>query len=228
MTFQIAAEKRTAMGRQSKQVMETGFIPGVVYGHGVEPMPIQVKRADFRGVFKQAGKSSLIDLAVDGKAVKTLVKEVQVHPISLDPVHIDFHQINMNEELTTAVPLRFTGESKAVKELAGTLITSLHSVTVTCLPANLPHDIEVDISALETFDDSISVASLKLPAGVTVVDEPTATIATVAAPLTEDQLKKLEESTVGDVTTIKTEAEEKKAAEEAKKAEEAAAAEAAK
>ncbi len=227
MSYALTAVKRTATGRRAKHVHDDGNIPGVVYGSGAEAGSIQVSRAEFRKVYRAAGMSSLIDLAVEGAApVKAVIKDVQVNPISLEPYHIDFHQVRMDREMEAEVPLKFVGESLAVKGLAGTLVRPLDALHVHCLPADLPHEIEVDISVLNTFDDSITVADLKLPKGVTVEEEPTALVANVAAPLTEEQLKKMDEEGAagGDVTAIKTEAEEKKAAEDAKKAEEEAAA----
>jgi len=229
MTYALAAQSRTALGRQAKQVMETGSIPAVVYGHGTSPRSITVNLSEFRKLLRSAGTSSLIDVAIDGATpVKALIKEVQVHPITMAPVHADLHQIRMDEELTTEVPIVFIGESPAVKGMAGTLVHSIDALEVTCLPADLPHEIQVDISVLATFDDVITIGSLKLPKGVKVTEDPNVTIATVVAPLTEDQLKKLDEEANVDVGAIKTEAEEKKAVEEAKKAEEAAATEASK
>lgn len=228
MSYALAAAKRTAIGRRSHTLMDTGSIPAVLYGRGVESVPIQLQRGEFRKVYRDAGTSSLIDLALDGATpVKVIVKDVQVHPLTLDPVHVDLHQIRMDEEMTANVPLRFMGDSKAVKEFAGTLVHSLNALRVKCLPANLPSAIDVDISSLETFDDAITIGSLNLPPGVTVLEDPGTTIATVAPPLTDEQLKKLEEAVPTDVTAIKTEAEVKKAEDEAKKAEEAAAAAAA-
>lgn len=226
MNYALKAVSRTSLGNRAKTVMEDGAIPAVIYGHGVEPRSVQVIANDFRKVFKAAGSSSLVDLDVDGgQAFKVIIKEVQVNPVTMVPTHIDFHQMRMDEEMTAEVPLKFIGESAAVKQAAGTLIESMDSVTVRCLPADLPHEIVVDISVLKTFDDSISVSDLAVPKGVTIEDDGNQTVATVAAPLTEEQLKKLEEGEAHDVTAIKTEAEEKKAAEDAKAAEEAKAAE---
>ncbi len=226
MNYALKAVSRTSLGNRAKTVMEDGAIPAVIYGHGVEPRSVQVTATDFRKVFKAAGSSSLVDLDVDGgQAFKVVIKEVQVNPVTMIPTHIDFHQMRMDEEMTAEVPLTFTGESAAVKQAAGTLIESMDSVTVRCLPGDLPHEIIVDISVLKTFDDSISVSDLAVPKGVTIEDDGNQTVATVAAPLTEEQLKKLEEGEAHDVTAIKTEAEEKKAAEDAKAAEEAKAAE---
>lgn len=229
MPYALTAQSRTVLGRQAKQVMETGNIPAIVYGHGIDPKSISLNSSDFRKIIRTAGTSSLIDVTIDGSTpIKALIKEIQVHPITMVPVHADLHQIRMDEEITVEVPLKFIGESPAVKGLAGTLVHAFDSLEVTCLPANLPHEIEIDISTLVTFDDAITVGSLKLPAGVKIEADDNDTLASVVAPLTEDQLKKLEENAIGDVTAIKTEGEEKKAAEEAKKAEEAAATEASK
>jgi large subunit ribosomal protein L25 len=224
MSIALAAKPRTATGRRAKHVQDHGNIPAVVYGKGVGTKIIEVNRAEFRQVYRKAGTSSLIDLTIEGgDMAKAVVKEVQVDPISLEPYHIDFHQIRMDEVMTAEIPLNFVGESKAVKEFAGTLVKSMDSVEVTCLPADLPHEIEVDLSVLATFEDSITVGSLKLPKGVEITNDPLATIATVTPPLTDEQMKAMEASSAVDVTAIKTEAEEKKEAEAAKKAEEAAA-----
>lgn len=229
MSFSLTAATRADLGRQAKKVRTAGSIPAVMYGPGTEPKAIQLGVSEFQKLYRAAGSSSLIDVAVDGATpVKVLIQEVQLNPLTMRPQHVDLRQIRMDEELTVDVPLVFEGEAPAVKELAGTLVHAYDALTVTCLPADLPHEITIDLGALKTFDDTITVADLKLPKGVTIVEDAGVTLATVVPPLTEDQLKKMEESASADVTAVKTEAEEKKAEEEAKKAEEAAAEEAAK
>lgn len=229
MTYTISATQRTNLGKRSKDELAESRIPAVVYGHGTDAQSISVGRSEFLKVMKTAGYSSLVDMTLGaGSPVKVLIKEVQVEPLTMEPRHIDFYQVNMNEELTANIPLKFIGESKAVKTDGGTLIKSLNEIEVKCLPSNLPHEIEVDLSKLVTFDDAITVGSLTMPTGVVATGDATMTIATVARPLTEEELKKMEETTQVDVTAIKTEGEEKKAADEAKKAEEAAAEEASK
>lgn len=217
------------MGKRSKDELAEMRVPAVMYGSGVSNQSVSVPRSEFLKVFKQAGYSSLVDISVgETSPVKAVIKEVQVDPISMEPLHVDFHQVRMDQEMEAMIPLKFVGESNAVKVDAGTLIKSLDEVEVRCLPANLPHELEIDLSKLATFDDAITVADIKLPNGVEVVTDSTLTIATVSRPLTEEELKKLEESQVGDVSTIKTEAEEKKAEEAAKDAENKAAEEASK
>lgn len=215
---------RSNMGKRSKDERAEMRIPGVVYGHGIPSRSISVGRSEFIRVFRDAGYSSLIDAETEGDpTVKVLVKEIQMDRLSTDPHHIDFYQVRMDEELTADVPLNFVGEAPAVKVDGGTLIKSLASMEVRCLPADLPHAIDVPLDVLKTFDDAITIGSIVLPKGVAATGDAGMIIATVARPLTEDEQKRLEMGTTADVSAIKTEAEEKKAADEAKKAEEAAA-----
>ena len=216
MIHTLSATKRTVTGKRAKDELVNMRVPAIVYGQGVTPQLISVPKTEFSRVFAAAGSSSLVDLNIEGATpVKVVIKDVQLHPIQMTPYHIDFHQVRMDKALSAEVPLKFVGESAAVKVLAGTLIKSMDAVTVECLPADLPYEIEVDLSKLATFEDAITVESLVLPKGVKVHGDAHATIATVAAPLTEEQLKKLEESAVGDVTAVKSEVEEKRAAKDA-------------
>ncbi len=222
----MASYLLSAMKREGRvqDIRKASRIPAIMYGKGIAPQELSVPRSEFIKVSKAAGSSSLIDLSIDGQPpVKVLVKEVQRHVLRLDPIHVDLYQVNMNTEITANVPLVFIGESAAVKTLGGTLVKSMDELEVECLPANLPHQIEIDLSKLTTFEDAITVGSLVLPKGVKVTADAELTIATVSRPLTEEELKKMEEASVVDVSAIKTEGEEKKAAEEAKKAEEEAA-----
>jgi large subunit ribosomal protein L25 len=229
MTFALSATSRAATGKRVKDVRNAGSLPAIVYGHGTEPTPLTLGVPEFQKLYRTAGSSSLIDLSIDGAApVKVLIQEVQPHHLTMKPHHVDLRQINMKEELEVEVPLTLINDSPAVKEMAGTLVRAYDAVPVKCLPSDLPHEISIDLSVLKTFDDSITVANLQIPKGVTILLEPEVSLVSVAAPLTEEQLKKMEEEGAGDVTAVKTEAEEKKAEEEAKVAEEAAAEEAAK
>lgn len=228
MTHAITAAIREK-DKSAKDELRQQKVPGIVYGQGITSTSISVGRSDLFRLLKQAGSSSLVDLTIGAESpVKVLIKATQMNPVTSDIIHVDFHQIRMDQELETEVPLKFVGESLAVKSEGGTLIKSLDAIMVRCLPANLPHEIEIDLSKLATFDDAINVGSLTMPTGVTALTDADVTIATVAAPMTEEQLKKLEEGEQVDISAIKTEGEEKKAEEEAKKAEEAAAAEATK
>lgn len=222
MNYSLSAAKREG---RVQDIRAASRIPAIVYGKGITPQQISLARSEFVKVSKAAGSSSLIDLTIDSQApVKVLIKEIQVHVLRMDPIHVDLYQVRMDTEITAKVPLVFVGESAAVKVGGGTLSKAMDELEIECLPGNLPHEIQIDLSLLATFEDSITVASLKLPEGVKAMTDAELTIVSVSRPLTEDELKKLEEGTTVDVTAIKTEGEEKRAAEEAKKAEEEAAA----
>lgn len=218
MKYAITATTRQNVGKRAKDDLQTMRIPAVMYGRGVPSQLVSLPKSEFVKLYAAAGFSSLIDITMDNAtSVKAVIKEVQVHPLTNEVTHVDFHQLRMDEKMTVRVPLTFKGESLAVKGLGGTLIKSMDEVEVSCLPANLPHEIEVDLSTLATFEDSINVASLVLPTGVEALSEPTATIVTVARPMTEDEIKKLDESSKTDITAIKTEGEEKREQAAAKK-----------
>lgn len=221
MKYAITATTRQNVGKRAKDDLQNMRIPAVMYGRGVPSQLVSLPKSEFVRLFAAAGFSSLIDITMDNAtSVKAVIKEIQVHPLTNEVTHVDFHQLRMDEKMTVRVPLTFKGESLAVKGLGGTLIKSMDEVEVSCLPANLPHEIEVDLSKLNTFEDSIDVASLALPEGVEVLSESNATIATVARPMTEDEIKKLEESSKVDITAIKTEGEEKREQAAKKEAEE--------
>jgi len=210
---------RTALGRRAKDVLKERQIPAVVYGHGIEAKPVSVASSSFARVFAKAGSSSLIDLVVDGAApAKAIIKEVQYHPVRSTPIHVDFQQVKMTEKMRVMVPLVFTGESEAVKVLGGTLVRALDHLEVECLPGDIPHEISIDISALKTFDDAVTVADIAPPKGVAIMSHGELTVAFVERPMTEEELKKLDESQVGDVTAVKAEGEEKHAEKEAETA----------
>jgi len=200
-------------------------LKAVAYGHGLPTRSLEVSLADFSRLYRVAKQSTLFDLIVDGAApVKALIHDIQVNPVNMRPVHIDFRQIRMDEAITVKVPLLFTGEAPAVKALGGTLVKALDELEVECLPDKLPKEIVVDLSSLVTFDDTIAVGALKLPAGVKTKQGPEETVALVEAPMSDEEFKKIEQGEAADVTAIKTEAEEKKEKEaEEKAAEETAA-----
>ena len=156
------------------------------------------------------GSSNLIDLTIEGtkEPFIVLVQEVQRDLIKQRITHFDLRQIKMGEEMTATITLNLIGESVAVKELGGTLSTPLNSLNVKCLPKDLVSDIEVDISVLATFDDAVYIKDIKLPEGITVTDNVDTLIAKVVAPLTEEQLKALEEAEAAPVEEIAVEGEE--------------------
>ena len=205
MTVEIKlnVSARTETGKALTKLREQGVVPAVLYGHDVAPVSLSVNYLDFSRAYKTAGESTLIELALDGKKpVNALIHDVATHPLSGRFVHIDFYQVNMKEEIETDVPLEFIGESPAVKSLSGILVRSLEEVKIKCLPNDLPHALEVDLSKLATFEDAIKIGDIKIPKDVQVLDDLETIVATVAPPRTEAEMDALNEKVEMDVTKV--------------------------
>lgn len=191
--IKLIAQKRDIVGKKVQLLREKGLIPAVLYGQGKVGENLSLNLAKFEKVYAQAGGSTLVDLLIDNKKpINVLIHEPQTDPVKDNPIHVDLYKIKMDEEITTAIPLEFIGESIAVKELEGNLIKNKDEVEVTCLPGNLVHNIQVDISVLKTFDDSILVKDLQVPENVKINDEPEETVALVNPPRSEEELEAME------------------------------------
>jgi len=198
----IQATKREVVGKPVKNLRKAGKLPAVLYGFNTANTQIEIDLKEFISAFKSAGESTVVNLVVDGKTFPVLIHEVQNHYLNDRPIHVDFYAVNMTEKVKVHVPLRFIGESAAVKALGGTLVKSLSEVEVECLPADLPNHLEVDISSLNTFEDAIRLSDLKIPGKVELAGSKEEVIVTVAAPRTEEEMKSLEEKVTEDVTKV--------------------------
>jgi large subunit ribosomal protein L25 len=175
-----------------------------------------VEYLPFNKLYKEAGESTLIDLKIDETApVKVLIQEVEADPLTGKLAHVDFRQIKMTEKIKVDALLKFIGEAPAVKELGGTFVHSMEKIEIECLPQDLVHEIEIDLSVLKTFEDRIHIKDLKVPSGVKILSDMNATIAAVEAPLTEEELKaELETPVVEKVEEVGVVEKEKKEGEE--------------
>jgi large subunit ribosomal protein L25 len=189
-TTVLKAEKRDKKGRA---VRPEGLIPAVVYGKGKDNESLSVEAGNFERVLKSAGTSSIIDLDVAGDTKKALIQEVVTHPVTSKILHIDFYEVSMKEKITTSVPLKIVGESAAVIDKNGSLMTNKNEIEIECLPADLPHEIEVDISVLDDFDKAIHVSDLKISDKIEIKDDLEEMIVTVEPPRSEEELAELEE-----------------------------------
>lgn len=203
--LQLRAETRSELGKSAQKVRGNGKIPAVVYGHGVATRSLSIDAGPFHKLWQKAGETTLVDLAVGEEgAVKVLIQDVQLHPLTHTPIHVDFHQVRMTEKIEAEIPLIFIGESPAVKELGGVLVKSLDTIKVECFPADLIHEITIDISALKTFEDAIRVSDVAIPATLTVIENAGEVVATVSAPRSEAELAALEEKVEEKVESVET------------------------
>lgn len=201
------------------QLRRSGYLPAVLYGHGVENLLLCIDAKAFAKALHRVSSSTLLSLSVsEGDVRRVLVQDVQHHPLTGEPTHVDFHQVQLTEKIHAKVPLRAVGVAPAVKDRGGVLIQSVTEIDVEALPQDLPSEILVDLARLTTFEDRITVADLQIPPGVEVHEKTEEVVAVVSPPRTEEELKaELEAPAAAAPTEVKTEAEVKKAAEEAQK-----------
>jgi large subunit ribosomal protein L25 len=223
MALELVAQPRTQFGREVKQLRVKGLVPGELYGFGVKIEHVSVPMKEFMKLYKKAGESTLVDLMIDGKKHPVLINDVQFNPITDEIESVDFYQVRLDQKIRLKVPVNFVGEAPAVKEKGGVLVKALSEIEVEALPTEIPHQLEVNLKSLTDIGTSFAVSQITVPAGVRVLVDPTFVVVTVTARMTEEQEAAL--SAAADVSTIKTEGEEKKEkAAEAAPAEEGAAA----
>lgn len=210
-TLTIAATAREVLGKRVKKYRLEGKTPAVLFGVTPESTPIVIDTKAFLAVYAKAGESTLIDVVLDnGTPIKTLVSEIQVHPVTSRILHVDLRRVDMNKTITASVKLNFVGESPAVKNFGGTFVSQIDEVTIKCLPSQLIHEITVDISKLATFDNTITIGELTVPAGVTIENNPETIVAMVEAPRSEEEMAALNEAVVADVTQVEKVEKKKK------------------
>lgn len=216
MTLNLDAKKREIVGKKVATIREDGLIPAILYGHGIDNINLALDYNSFEKLYAEAGESTLVDLKVDGnKLHKVLVADIQKDPVKNRIIHVDFQQVKMDEKITATVELEFIGESKAVKELSGTLIRNFDELEIKCLPGDLISKIEVSISGLNEFGDSIAIKDLNLPQTVEVVHDQEEIVATVVAPKEEEEVIVSSEAEETSKAGEKTESEKSSDANEA-------------
>lgn len=163
-----------------------GFVPGVVYGHGVEPVSIRVQAQELNLLLSRGGAHHLVQLSLEGQAdPRTVVfKEIQHNPVTRDVVHIDFQAVSAKERIHADVPLRFSGED-AVTKAGGILQILLHSLRISCLPGDLPDHIDADVSGVRV-GHTLTVGDIQVPAAITVLNDKDEVIVSVLAPRTAE------------------------------------------
>jgi large subunit ribosomal protein L25 len=168
--MQLKASPRQPIGKRSRRMLREGKLPAILYGHNTEATPITLDRLEFQKVFVKSGRTHLVDLVLDGdRTEKVLVREIQMHPRFLGPIHVDFYQVDLQEKIEVEVPIHLTGESAPVKRGDADILQPLHAIRVECLPSDIPASFEVDITPLEEIEAELRVADLSVPKAVTLL-----------------------------------------------------------
>ena len=171
-TTKLRATKRDLIGKRVKLLRASGQLPGVVYGAGIESVPIELEAKEASRVLSRSSGSTLIELDVDGEKHSVLVRDVQRDVIRGNYLHVDFLNVALDVKIRAAVPIELIGEAPALQEAGAVLLTGLNTIEVEALPADLPDRITVDLEVIEKIDDSINVSDLYLGENVTILAEP--------------------------------------------------------
>ena len=170
---------RTTGSAESRRLRGEDRIPGVVYGHGMDPLSVSVQRRDLRVALSgTAGLNTILDLTVGGEVYPTLVKDIQRHPVRRNVQHIDFIQVNLNEEVTVAIPVRLDGTAKDVEANGGLVDLTMTEIEVVTTPRNIPDEIVIDVTEMD-MESTIRVEDVPLPSGVTATADPEFPVVTV-------------------------------------------------
>lgn len=179
--WSLSAQTRTLTGKKAKSLLRQGYVPASVYGPDRDSVAIQIPQHELIRALNGAGATHVIDLHLDSRTIKVLIKHIDVEPITRRVRHVSLFAANMKEPVTIKVPLAFTGESPAVRR-GGNLSHVLDAIDVQSLPDQIPETIEVDLSQMEDFNTIIRVADLPVPKGAQILTDPESVVAKVDPP----------------------------------------------
>ncbi|MBQ3297075.1 50S ribosomal protein L25 [Candidatus Saccharibacteria bacterium] len=223
--YKLKLEKRELTGKKLKDLRAKGLIPSVIYG-GKEPILAASEYVVTEKVLEKAGYHSPIDLEIDGKKRLVIVKDVQIDPVSRKILNVEFQAISAKEAVTAVTPVVIVNyeESEASKTYHFALTQNLEEIEVKAKPADLPKELPIDASGMETVEDKLTLAEIKLPEGVEYADKELdleQVVASLYDPAAEAEKRAAEEAAAEAETeaTEEGETEAEEAAEEKAEAE---------
>lgn len=170
MDLSVTLQRRSATGRGNGRLRREGLVPGVVFGKGSESVPVQLNAKELETLYKAAGRTGIVKLKIedngDGEGAKArratsaMIKTLQRHPLTRRPLHVDFFLVDLTLEMQADIPLVLVGTAPAVELTGGTLLGNLDHIKVRALPADLPQQIEVDVSSLVDLDSAVHVSDI--------------------------------------------------------------------
>ena len=183
-TARLSASPRSDAGKgAARKLRSAGSIPGVIYGHAREPQSLAVETRELERLLAHvSAASTVVELDLDGRTSRTLIREIQRHPFKKQILHIDFQELVAGEKVTVSIPLVFVGTAAGAKS-GGVLDQIMHELEIEVDPSNIPNHIDVDVSGLE-IGHSVHVSDLPIPPGVEVLSDAETTVCVVTPPKT--------------------------------------------
>jgi large subunit ribosomal protein L25 len=179
----LSASARDNGGKgTARKLRSEGRVPAIVYGHGRDPQALSINTRELEKLLDHiSAESTVIDLDIDGKASRTLIREIQRHPFKRQILHVDFQELVAGEKISVRIPIVLMGVPDGVRMDGGILDQTMRELEIEVDPANIPNHVEVDVTKL-TIGSSVHVRDIPLPDGVEVLDDEDASVCVVAAP----------------------------------------------
>ena len=180
---QLSASARQQGGKGvARKLRSEGRVPAVVYGHGREPQPLSINTRELEKLLDHiAAESTVIDLDIDGKGSRTLIREIQRHPFKRQILHVDFQELVAGEKISVSVPIVLVGVPDGVRMDGGILDQTMRELEIEVDPSNIPNHVEIDVTKL-VIGSSLHVSDIPLPEGVEVLEDMDASVCVVSAP----------------------------------------------
>jgi large subunit ribosomal protein L25 len=179
--IELNAAKRDILGKKVRFLRRQGITPVHVFGQGIESLALQCDTVNLQQVLAQTGQTRVINLNIDGeKAPRTvMVRDTQQSILKGDLLHVDFYQVKMTEVIDVDVPIVLIGEAPALRDKENMLAQELNTLSIQCLPANIPDSIEVDVTSLTEPDQVIRIRDISPGEGITVLNDPEVMLARI-------------------------------------------------
>ena len=178
----LTATSRAGIGTGvARKLRSSGQVPAIIYGHHREPQPLALNARELEKLLEHiSAENTVIELTADGRTARTLIREIQRHPFKRQILHVDFQELVAGEKITVRVPIVLVGAAAGVRD-GGVLDQTMRELEIEVDPVHMPNHIDVDVTNLG-IGDSVHVSDLKLPEGVTVLDDPEASVAVLSTP----------------------------------------------
>ena len=188
-TAQLSATARSVSGKgAARSLRRDGRLPAIIYGHAREPLSLSVPEREFERLLEKfAAENTVIELQIDGSMSRTLIREIQRHPVRRNVLHVDFLELVAGERVVVRIPIVLQGIPEGVRQAGGILSQIMQELECRVDPLNMPSKIDVDVTEL-TIGHSVHVSEMTIPEGVEVLDDPESTVAIVAAPKAEEEV----------------------------------------
>jgi large subunit ribosomal protein L25 len=182
-TVSLSANARDGKGKgAARSLRSQGQVPAVIYGHGRDPQALALNARDLDKMLSHIqAESTVIEVTVGGHTAKTLIREIQRHPIKRQILHVDFQALVAGEKVTVSIPIVLQGIPEGVRLEGGVLDQTLREIEIEVDPSNIPDHVEYDVTNM-VIGDSVHISDLKVPEGVEVLDDPETSVAVLAAP----------------------------------------------